>query len=213
MERKEWLAPLTGILFVAVAIASFAIGGEPKEADEGAQAVADFYVDNKDSIQFGAALETLAAALLVFFGAYLWKVLSRAEDNEAHSGSLLVFGGALVLATGIAIDATLFFAAAEAADSDQVDPQVVQTIQAIWENDFFPLALGTFIFLGGLGTSIIRWGALPKWIGWVALVLAVLGLTPLGFFSFIGTALLIVIISVILIMRARSAATPAAPAA
>jgi hypothetical protein len=212
MEGKSWLAPLTGILFVAVAIVAFAVSGEPKEADEGAQAVADFYVDNKDSVMFGAALQTLAAALLVFFAAYLRKVIHKAE-GEGHSGSLLVFGGALILATGIAIDGTLFFAAAEAADSDNVDPQVVQTIQALWDNDFLPLALGSFIFLLSLGASIVRTGVVPKWLGWVAIALGVIAISPAGFVSFLGAAILILIISVILIMRSRSEATPATPGA
>jgi hypothetical protein len=212
MEGKSWLAPLTGILFVVVAIVAFAVGGEPKEADEGAQAVADFYVDNKDSVQWGAALQTLAAALLVFFAGYLRKVI-RAAEGEGHSGSLLVFGGALILATGIAIDGTLFFAASEAADSDNVDPQVVQTIQALWDNDFFPMALGSFVFLLSLGASIVRWGFVPKWLGWIAIALGVIGISPLGFISFLGAAILIVIISVILLMRARSEASPAAPGA
>jgi hypothetical protein len=212
MEGKSWLAPLTGILFVVVAIVGFAIGGEPKEADEGAQAVADFYVDNKDSVQFSAALETLAAGLLVIFAGILRKFL-RAAEGEGQAGSLLVFGGGLILATGLALDATLFFAASEAADADNVDPVVVQSIQAIWDNDFFPFALGAFVFLLSLGASIIRFGALPKWIGWVALALGVIALTPIGFVSVMGAAILIVIISVILLMRARSEANPAAPGA
>jgi hypothetical protein len=207
MEGKSWLAPLTGILFVAVAIVAFAVGGEPKEADEGAQAVADFYVDNKDSVQFGAALQTLAAALLVFFAGHLRKVIHAAE-GEGHSGSLLVFGGALIMAIGIAIDGTLFFAASEAADSDNVDPQVVQTIQALWDNDFFPMALGAFVFLLSLGASIVRTGVVPKWLGWVAIALGVVAISPAGFVSFLGAAILVVIISVILIMRARSAGGP-----
>jgi hypothetical protein len=42
------------------------------------------------------------------------------------------------------------------------------------------------------------------------LVLGVIALTPIGFASFIGTALLILVISILLAVRARSAATAAA---
>ena len=56
---------------------------------------------------------------------------------------------------------------------------------------------------------MLRSGVLPKWLGWVAVVLAVVGLTPVGFVAFIGAGLLIAVISVILAMRGRRAPTPA----
>ncbi len=78
-----------------------------------------------------------------------------------------------------------------------------------WDNDFVPLALGTLLFLWATGISVVRSGALPKWIGWIMLLLGVVALTPFGFASFIGTAVLIVVISILLAVRARSE-TPAA---
>ena len=54
-DRNEWLIPLTGVVFIVLAIVAFAIGGEPPEAKEGAQKIVDHYVDNKDSIQIGSA--------------------------------------------------------------------------------------------------------------------------------------------------------------
>jgi hypothetical protein len=46
---------------------------------------------------------------------------------------------------------------------------------------------------------------LPKWIGWVMILFAVVALTPIGFVSFIATAILILVISLLLAARARSA--------
>jgi hypothetical protein len=50
---------------------------------------------------------------------------------------------------------------------------------------FVPSALGTLVFLIPW-LSVLRHGALPKWLGWVALVLAVIAFTPIGFVAFIG---------------------------
>ena len=36
------------------------------------------------------------------------------------------------------------------------------------------------------GLSIVLYGALPKWLGWIAILLGVIGLTPIGFFAFLG---------------------------
>ncbi len=55
-RNREWLVPLTGVAFVLVGIVGFAIGGEPKSADDPVKEIVDFYVDNKDSVQIGAFL-------------------------------------------------------------------------------------------------------------------------------------------------------------
>ena len=59
-------------------------------------------------------------------------------------------------------------------------------------------------FLFSTGLSIVLYGAIPKWLGWVAIALAVIGLTPLGFAAFLGTGVWILIVSIMLTMRARS---------
>ena len=204
-DDREWLVPLTGLVFIALAIAAFAIGGEPPEAKEGAQKVVDHYVDNKDSIQASALLGTLAGALLIFFFGYLRKVLRAAEGPNGML-SLVSFVGAAIVAVGIAIDGTIAFALAEQAN--KIDPAAAQALEALWDNDFMPIALGSTVMLIATGISIVRHGALPKWLGWVALLLGLISATPLGFVGFLGSAVWILIVSVMLAMRARSAQAP-----
>ena len=111
--------------------------------------------------------------------------------------------GAGILATGIAIDSTIAFALSEAADD--IDPAAAQALQALWDNDFMPFALGSIVLLLASGLSIVRHGALPKWLGWIAIVLGVISMTPAGFVGFLGAAVWIVIVSVMLSLRARAA--------
>jgi hypothetical protein len=203
---KGWLVPLTGAAFIVVAIIGFIVGGEPKDATHPATEIANWYIDNKNSVEVSAFIGVAATIFLVFFGAYLRDVL-RVAAGGADMLSLVSFIGVVVVAIGFSIDATISLAIAERADD--IDPIAVQSLQTLWDNDFIPIALGTLLFLWATGISVIRSGALPKWIGWVMLVLGVVGLTPLGFASFIGTAVLILVISILLAVRARSA-TPAA---
>ena len=51
------------------------------------------------------------------------------------------------------------------------------------------------LFLWGTGLSVIRSGVLPRWLGWVMIVLGVVGLTPLGFVSAIGAAILVLVLA------------------
>ena len=200
--RKDWWVPLLGILFVALAVISFAIAGEPVAADKGAQKVVDHYVDNKDSIIGGAAMQGLAAAVFLYFVGYLSKVLRRAAGADSILPTLALVG-ATIMATGIAIDATISFSLAEAADD--LAPAGAQALQALWDNDFMPMAVGLQVFLLSTGIAVVKTGALPKWLGWIAILLAILAVTPVGFAAFVGGAVWIMIVSVVLTMKARTA--------
>jgi len=203
-RSREWLVPLTGVGFVLLGIVSFIVGGEPKSADDPVREIVDYYVDNKDSIQASAFLGVAATLLLVFFGAYLRRVL-RAAAPEREILSLVSVLGLVVIAVAFAIDTTILIALSEAADD--IDPAAVQSLQALWDNDFVPLVLGVLMFLWATGLAVIRTGVLPKWLGWVMVVLGVVALTPIGFAAAIGAAILVVVLSILLSVRARSAST------
>jgi hypothetical protein len=189
MERnqRDWLVALTGVGTIVIAIIASVISGEPPSTDDNsAREIVEYYVDNKDSVEISAALSVAALTLFVFFGAYLRKVLDAAGGADSPL-PLIAFTGTVVFGVGIAIDNTLLFAMAEGADD--VNPTAVQALQAFWDNDFLPILFGLVLLLIGAGLSVIRFGGLPKWLGWVAVVLALAGATPVGFAAFIGGAL------------------------
>ncbi len=204
-RNKDWLVPLTGVGFIVVGILGFVIGGEPKDAGHPAKEVVAFYVDNKDSVQLGAFLGVLAGVLLIFFGANLRKTLRAAAPGEDLL-PLVAFIGFVVVAVGFAIDGTILIAMSEAAND--IPASSMQALQAFWDNDFLPIVLGVECFLWGTGLCVVRTGALPKWLGWVMIVLAVVGLTPIGFVAAIGSAVLVLVLSIMLSLRARSEVAP-----
>lgn len=202
--NRDWIAPLTGLAFVVLAIVAFAIGGEPPDVTEDpVEEVVDFYVDNDSAQMFSAGLAAIAGTLFVFFGGYLRKVLRDAEGPGGGFLSAVAFAGVIIFAVGLAIDSTISFALADSAED--IEPDAVQALSALYSNDFLPFAMGFQVFLLATGISVVRHGALPRWIGWVAIVLAVIAVTPIGFVAFIATGILVAIISVMLTMRARAA--------
>jgi hypothetical protein len=207
--NRNLVAPLTGVAFLVLGIISFAIGGEPKSADNPVLEIVKHYRDNEDAIKIGAILAGVASAFLIFFAAYLRHVLKVASPNSILPSVVLV--GATLMAVGIAIDATISFAIAEVVNDvgKNVQPVTVQTLQALWDNDFVPIAVGSTVFLIAAGIAIVQSGALPKWLGWVAIILAILGPTPAGFISFLGGAIWILIVSIMLTMQANRAVPPA----
>lgn len=210
MEKsdKPWVPLLTGLGFAVLLIISIIVTGSPKGADDGPAAVAQWYSDNKDAAEIGSFIGAVAGGFLIFFGAYLRKVL---EPGAGLMLGILPLIGIAIVATGAAIDGMLMFAAAEAV-GDIPAPEV-QTIQAIWDNDFLPLILGVIVFNWSVGFAVLRSGALPTWMGWWGIVFGVLSLAgPIGFVGALGAALWIIIASILLSMRASGGA-PAQPSA
>jgi hypothetical protein len=207
---KRWLAPLTGIAFIVLAIVGFAMSGEPPSAtDEPAAEIVRHYVDNEGSVMAGGILAGFGASLFVFFAGVLRRALRNAEGDQGIL-SAVAFGGAVIFATGLAIDGTISVALAEAADD--IDPTAVQALQALWDNDFLPLAVGLQVFALATGISILRHGALPKWLGFIAILAGIAAITPAWFVAFGGTAIVVLVASVLLTMRARAESGGQTPA-
>jgi hypothetical protein len=204
MNRRAWLVPLTGVVFIVLAIIGFIVTGEPPDAEHDAQEIVDFYGDNDTSVQAGVYLLALATIFFIFFANYLRTVFRV----SVTSATILV--GAAIFAVGGAFDGTILIVLTQSADD--IEPTSVQTLQALWDNDFLPLALGTSIFVISLGLSILRTDVVPRWLGWVTLVIALISITPLGFFAFPLTGLLILVLSVMFVVRERRADRPPAGA-
>jgi hypothetical protein len=193
------------VLFVVLAIIGFAIAGEPPSADDDVQEIVDFYVDNDSAIWISAGVLLAALLSLLVFASYLRRLFTEAEVGRSLLPGLILVG-ASIIAVGAAIDMTIMLALTESVED--IEPDAVQALQALWDNDFAPIALGTLVFLLSVGLSVIRTGALPKWLGWIAIVLVVVGFTPAGWLAFIGMGILIVVASITLAVRAGRTAAP-----
>lgn len=120
--------------------------------------------------------------------------------------SAVAFAGAIVFAVGAAVGATLHLALADT--PDDIDPVAVQALNALDWDYFIPFAVRMSTLLLAAGISVVRHGALPKWLGWIAIVLVVAAYTPAGFFAFLAGGLWILVTSTLLTVRATAARAP-----
>jgi hypothetical protein len=207
MGNRSWLHPLTGVIFILVVIVGFAVSGEepPDATEDSIQSVVDFYVDNEDQQMIGGILEGLAGALLIFFGGYLFK---RLRASGAEASAVVTLAGTVALALGLAIDGTITLALSELANGDTpAEPGAVQALSSLWNNDYLPLALGMFVFLWGFGVAIVRHGALPRWMGWVAVAAGITAISPAFPVAAIVAALLILVSSVMFSREEKAGTT------
>jgi hypothetical protein len=196
------LVPLSGIVAVAAIFASFIIVGETPDTDAPVNEVVSFYTKHDSDAQFAGAILALGALMFLIFSATVAGVLRKAQGGTGGS-SAIAYGGGILFATGAAIFAGLTFALGDV--GADIDPAAVQGIHVLNEDLFFPIAVGCEAFLIGAAAGILKTGALPKWLGWLAIVGVVVGLTPVGFFSLAVLGVFTLISSVILAMRADTA--------
>jgi hypothetical protein len=211
IDRSAKWAPWTGIVAVVLIAAAFIIGGETPDFDASSKEVLDFYNGDQTSQVIASILLLYGSILLVFFAATL-----RSALRDADTLSWLVFIGGTLMAVGAAIFAGLNFTLTDLGNSDhldRIDPGTLQSLNALNSDFFFPLVLGTVVFLFSAALAIFRSGGLPRWMGWVALVLGIAAATPAGFFAFLGSGLWIIAAAVILLQRGGYRAARGAAAA
>jgi hypothetical protein len=203
-------APWTGIAAVAFFVAAFIISGETPDFDATPKEILDFYGDDQTAQVIASIALLYGGVLLIFFAATLRSALREAEALS----TLVLIGG-----TGVGIGAVIFgglnFTLTDLANSDNVntiDPGALQALNSLNSDFFFPLVLGTSVFLLSSALAVLNTTVLPRWLGWIALVLGIAALTPVGFFAFLLMGLWIIIAAVLLMQGSGSAtATTATP--
>ena len=202
-SKTAWVIPATGIAFVVLTVVSFALQGSTPDPNKSGKEVVDFFTDNRSKIMISATLEALGAMFFVFFAANLRRALRAAEGDDGVLSAAVLAGGVIV-ATGLAADATLIFAIADKVKD--LPPVAVQAMNGVYSDWFLPMAMGGAVFMWSVALSVLRHGALPKWLGWLTLVMAVLSVTPVGFFVFLALAIWIPLVGILLYLRERKTA-------
>ena len=209
--RFERFAPLAGVIFFLLVVAAAVVGGETPSTEDPTGEVVSFWEDEEGKQIASSILLAWASVFFVWFAASWRAAIAGAEGGAGRLASI-VYGGAVIFATGAAGLASVAFGAAETAGD--VPPAVTQTLSVLNSVLFFPLAVGISLFLLGSAVAILRTRVLPVWLGWVALVLGVLAVTPVGFWALLAGIVLIVVFSILLFLRAGAAAGgPTPPAA
>jgi len=207
--QGQWHMALTGLAFVILGVVSFAIVGDvPTPGDDSAREIVRFYEDNETVVAVGSVLACLAGALFVLFGVYLRSAIRAVQpDPGGDLVPLALVVGTAIFATGLALDSALNVALIDTAGD--MSPAATEALSALWNNDFPVFGTGLFIVMLSLAYSTLRYGVLPKWMGWVAVVLVVISPTPAGFVGFLGGLVFIAVTSVVLAVRGRrTTATP-----
>ncbi len=180
VHRQGWerFAPLSGIGYVVLLLGSAAVerlvdrsGLSPGDFDAPAEAVAAWVVEAQTAVLLRHYLLWLGlASLLVFLGS-LWGVLRGAERGSGWL-SATAFGAGVAAVTIQVVQGALMWSTAAMARREVLDPQVAKTLWTLQRDfnvaSFYPLA----VLLAMTAVLTLQTGALPRWLGWAAAVIA-----------------------------------------
>lgn len=205
MARPELrFVPLLGAVSVALVAVGYLVAGDtPSHHATGAE-IRDAY-DSEAKHQLAAFLVALGAVPLLFFAGYFRAVLRRLHPSGRVSANVAL-AGAVVVATGLAVQALIHAALAEAAQTPEFSNQALQALNALNGWSFYPILIGLSTFLLTSGVTLLRGRRFfAPLVAWTAVVLGVLALVPiLGFFAAILSGIWLVGISVMLYARSEA---------
>ncbi|MGH2976076.1 MAG: hypothetical protein ACRDLL_14595 [Solirubrobacterales bacterium] len=194
---RDRVAPLSGIVFVVLLIIGFFVvsGNTPDLEDSGASVVT-YYADHQSREIAAAIIVAAASVFLAIFTASLRERLrSAGAGNELWATVALIGGGAAV--AGFLVAVGIHVALIDGGDK-HIPADAMVAINAIDNDNFFSFSLPLGIMLLGAAGATLTTGALPRWLGWVGLIIAILFFTPIGFLAFALSGVWIVIVSIVM---------------
>ena len=214
MKDRIWdiVGALTGIVFVVLLFVSFGISGgvrgdlDSSITSTSAAEAANVLVDRFDRVRTGSFIGLFG--LLFFFGflAYFRSRLQRAEGEGGWLTSM-AYGGGLVTVAVMLVFISLDLATSAVSDYGP-DTQVAKTLIALQWRYIWVLAPPMIAFTLGASLVIVRYGPLPRWIGWIGFPVAVTLFIP-----WIGSpvaAAWILVVSIVMLIESIRAPEPQA---
>jgi hypothetical protein len=207
-NKWERWATLSGVLAVPFWIAGVALISTKVKGSKGPEILANYHKHSDGTLAAGL-LWSIGILLFIWF---LGSLRSRYLAVEGGSGRLtaLAYGGGIAAAT----IAMLIPVADEvgALNKNDIDASGAAVLHH-FSDAFFVAAEYTLpVFFLASALLALRYAALPKWVGWFSVLIAiVLLIGPIGWAAFIfATPIWVLIVSVWLFMRTPAGAPPPA---
>jgi Domain of unknown function (DUF4386) len=174
-ERYAWVA---GILYVIALVAETVVGllGGALSTNDSAAKIANTLYDHRGRLLVITYLSVVYAAMFLIYLSKLDDLLRRDTDRPRFLGSLVLAGGALFIALHAVSDIgiTGLLGAKLAAFGSQHDQGVSYTL---WLMTYALDSVGDVfgsLFAFAAGLLVIGSGVLPRWLGWVSILVGIL---------------------------------------
>ena len=199
VTRLERLLPLAGAGFALLVAAGYlSIGPFPDESTAAAD-LTTYYASHHNQVGLGGILLGYGAVLVALFGVALWIRARRAGAAAAVSAAALI--GTAVLTVDVVRAANVYRTLGAIGGRLSTEAGALQAWHVAGAAP--TAAVGAAVLLLAMAAAGIGGRAVPRWLAWSALVIALLLLTPLGFQAWLLFLLWSLVASVVLALRTR----------
>jgi hypothetical protein len=179
-SRLERVLPLTGVLFAVLAMAGNLTIGDFPDIDTPTGKLTAYYADHHAQVGRGGMLLGYSVVFFALFGVAVW---SRIRRNAPP-----VVAGAILIGTAL-VSASMLTSADTYYTLGQIGGKSETTVQALqaWHitGSVGGAGADSIVLLLAIAAAGIVARALPRWLAWSALVLALMHFTPFGFLAFL----------------------------
>jgi hypothetical protein len=198
VARWERHAPLTGVAAVVLwIIGTFLLEKDDRPEGKDTAAFVAWVEQNDTAIITGAIIFGFGVILFLWMLGSLRATLFAAEGGTGRL-STLAFGSGV--ATAVSMLFTVLPHAQAAFDADNTSATSIDALVHMGDAFFGGVELFAIPLLAATALVILRFGALPRWLGWFSLALAlILVIIPIGWLGVIaGLPLWTLVVSVLL---------------
>jgi len=209
MSRLSRFAPLTGVVFALLGFAGFAISkaNSLSSTASGAQVIG-FYGAHHSGQATSDVLLTVAFAMFLFFAGSVRHRLRQRDQGEPFGAVALVAAG--VMTAGALAFFSVDFALASA--NGQLAPDAAQALNLLAFRLVLPACAGTLVFGVAAGLAVVRSAIVPRWLGVIAIVIGLVGVSPLLTVALMGLYAWALVVAVILVVRGGALSDSRVPA-
>jgi hypothetical protein len=200
-NRLVRLVPLAGVVFAVLTMAGYLTIGPFPDSDASVSELTSFYAANHGHVAAGGQLLELAAIFLALFGTALWARIRSTGLHPVVAGTALV--GTAMAAVSWLDGAGAYSVLGEVGHQPWLSPAALQAAHVRATTG--GTDGGTVILLLAVATAGIAGRALPRWLALPALALAILYLTPFGFYASLLVLLWAAVTGIVMAVRPAGA--------
>jgi hypothetical protein len=170
---ERWGA-LGGILFVVLVALSAILSGKPPRTSDSPAKIAKFITDNEDAIRWVAYVGGLAVIALFWWLGSVWRVMRRGEGGSPLLTVTALSGG--VFAATMATIGAITLAVIPVIGTHTFAPPQIRFFYILSTNLAIATMFGAVAFVVAFSLLMIRRHVLPPILGWLGLIVALLGI-------------------------------------
>jgi hypothetical protein len=198
---RNWLprlVPLSGVAFAVLTVAGDLTIGRFPDTTASISELSTFYAAHHARVAAGGLLLGVAGIFLALFGTALWARIRATGMHPIVAGAALV--GTAMAGVGALQGAAGYAIAGEAGNQQGLAPAALQALHIGAASG--GIDGGSVILLLAAATAGIVGRALPRWLAWPAVALAILYFVPFGFLAvLLGTVLWTAVTGIVMTVR------------